>query len=106
MTTIPGHNIVIQQSGAVHEATQHVRPNRPDPQQIAAQQALKAEIEKTTVPESKDAQGVTPDKQKEKKERKASKDSGAERQKDKGADKDTEDEKDPTRPGNLLDTIA
>ena len=106
MTTIPGHNIVIQQSGAVHEATQHVRPNRPDPQQIAAQLAAKAEVEKTTVPESKDARGVTTDRQKDKKERKASKDAGADRRTGKNTDKDTEDDKDPARPGNLLDTIA
>ncbi|MDY0219627.1 MAG: hypothetical protein RBR67_00615 [Desulfobacterium sp.] len=106
MTTIPGHNIIIQQSGAVHEATQHVRSGKPDPEQLAAQQAARAEVEKTTVPESNDARGVAPERERGKKERKSSKGAGANRPPGKDVDKETKDEQDPAGTGNLLDTIA
>jgi hypothetical protein len=98
MTTIPGHNVVVQQSGAFHEATQHVRPNRPDPEQLAAQQTAKNIVERSTVPESNDARGVAPDREKEKKGKGSA---GKIR-----AKKQTKGEQVPDSNGNLLDTIA
>ncbi len=98
MTTIPGHNVVVQQSGALHEATQHVRPNRPDPEQLAAQQAAKDILERTTVSESNSPRGVAPDRKKEKKDKRpADRSRGGKQSKGRQA---------PDRTGNLLDTIA
>ena len=100
MTTIPGYNVVVQQSGAVHEATQHVKPNRPDPAQFAQQQAVRLELEKTRVSESADPQMIAAERKKEKEARKnliltKSK---------KKTERETEPEPDET--GNLLNTIA
>lgn len=98
MTTIPGHNIVIQQSGALHEATQHVRPNRPDPEQLAAQQAARVVQEKTTVPDSTDAQMVGADREKQK-HNKSKPTKNRLKKKIKG-------KQETDMSGNLLDTVA
>ena len=49
MTTIPGHNIVIQQAGRAHDATHHNRPSQPDPQHLLTEQTVKETAEQTTV---------------------------------------------------------
>lgn len=96
MTTIPGHNVVIQQSGALHEATHHVRPNNPE--QLAAQQAAKEVLERSTVPESNNARGVAPEGEKQKKDKRS-----ADRPR---AKKSAKEEQLPDMTGNLLDTIV
>jgi len=100
MTTIPTHNIVIQQSGTVHEATHHARPLQPDPEQIAQQQATKELIEKTTVLESNAPGELKADKEKEQQEQ--------DRKQEKERKKKSNDERvqDPDATGRLLDTVV
>ncbi|ACN16765.1 conserved hypothetical protein [Desulforapulum autotrophicum HRM2] len=98
MTTIPGHNVVVQQSGVLHEATHHVRPNNPDPEQLAAQQAAKEIVERSTVPESNSSPEVASDREKKKKDKGSADKARAKRQ--------TKGEQPPDMTGNLLDTIA
>ena len=100
MTTIPGHNIVIQQAGVLHEATQHVKPNRPNPEQFAAQQAATVAVEKTKVQEPTSSERLAADREKEEKrpqERST---------KTKAKKKKMEREQKSDDTGNLLDTVA
>lgn len=99
MTTIPGHNIVIQQAGVLHEATQHLRPNRPNPEQFAAQQAATVAVEKTKVQEPTDSEKVAADREKEKRRQERL-------TKTKAKKKKLEREQKPDDTGNLLNTVA
>ena len=38
MTTVPGNNIFIQQSGATQESIYQINTSKPSPKQVAAQQ--------------------------------------------------------------------
>ena len=98
MTTIPGHNVVVQQSGVVHEATQHVRPNRPDPEQLAAQQAARVIQEKTIVPDSTDSQRIGADREKQEQPKGRSTKNRLKKKIKGKQETDTS--------GNLLDTVA
>jgi len=69
MTTIPGQNIVIQQSGAVHEATHHVKPNQPLPEQLAGMQAAREEQQKSSVQGTEKGEKLKQEKEKELRER-------------------------------------
>jgi len=99
MTTIPGHNIVIQQAGVLHEATQHVKPNRPNPEQFAAQQAATVAVEKTKVQEPTSSERLAADREKEKRPQERSTKTKAKKKK-----MEREQKSDDT--GNLLDTVA
>ncbi len=98
MTTIPGHNIVIQQAGVLHEATQHLKPNRPNPEQFAAQQAATVAVEKTKVQEPTNSERMAADREKEKQRQ--------ERLTKTKAKKKKEREQKPDDTGNLLNTVA
>ena len=99
MTTIPGHNIVIQQAGVLHEATQHVKPNRPNPEQFATLQAETVAVEKTKVQEPTDSERLAADKEKEKRP-------GKRLTKTKAKKKEMERKQRSDNTGNLLDTVA
>ncbi|MCP4118218.1 MAG: hypothetical protein GY737_23030 [Desulfobacteraceae bacterium] len=99
MTTIPGHNIVIQQAGVLHEATQHVKPNRPNPEQFANLQAEVVAVEKTKVQEPTDSERLAADKEKEKRP-------GERSTKTKAKKKKMERKQRPDDTGNLLNTVA
>ena len=99
MTTIPGHNIVIQQAGVLHEATQHIKPNRPNPEQFAAQQAATVAVEKTKVQEPTSSERLAADREKEKRPQERSTKTKAKKKK-----MEREQKSDDT--GNLLDTVA
>ena len=50
MTAIPGHNVVLQQSGTVQELA-HAHTSKPSPEQAAIQQAVNERQKSTTVQE-------------------------------------------------------
>lgn len=107
MTTIPGHNIVIQQSGAVHEAIHHVKPNAPLPEQLADHQAVREALEKSSVQETEKPEKAKQKEEKAIKEREARRE--RERQKRNAEKKNKKkSKKDETAdsPGSLLNTIA
>ena len=49
MTTVPGYNIVIQQSGAAQELANQANTPKPSPEQAAAQQQANELAKSTTV---------------------------------------------------------
>ncbi len=98
MTTIPTHNIIMQQSVAAHDATHQGRPLQPDPGQAAAQQALKEVVEKTTVKESEEYENLKSDKNNSELEFKKKK-------KKKKKKELLKKNQDPEAPGTLLDTV-
>ena len=63
MTTIPGHNQVMQQSGVAQEVSNQAHSPKPGPDQAAAIQQAQETIQKTTVQGSDES-----DRSKEKKE--------------------------------------
>ncbi len=100
MTAIPGHNIVLQQSGAAQEAANQAHSPKPSPEQIASQQAAGELVKNTTVQEFDES---------EKMRAKREKDALKRRQELKAARKKEEKEEmdqDPDAPGRLLDTIV
>lgn len=99
MTTISGHNIIIQQAGAVNEAIQGTATPKPNPEQAEAQQALNSIEKGTTVQGFDEAERL-----KAKNERSDSKKS-RERQKAKKKKEKQHQEEDPESTGRLLDTM-
>jgi len=98
MSTIPGQNIVIQQSGAVHEATHHIRPNQPLPEQLAGLQALRESAAKSSVQESEKIEKL--------KERKETKSDRRERKRREKEKKRLKRKQADGSTGSLLNTIA
>ena len=100
MTTVPGHNIVIQQSGTAQELANQAHTPKPSPEQAAAQQAINIRVKNTTVQEF-DAS----EKLKAKKEKHALK----KKQRSQEAKKKKRQPKmdqDPDSTGRLLDTTV
>lgn len=98
MTTVPGHNIVLQQSGAAQELAHQAHSPKPSPEQAAAQQAAGERLKNTTVQEFDELEKLKADKErlKRRQELKAVKKKR----------KQEEMEQDPDAPGRLLDTMA
>ena len=68
MTTVPGHNIVIQQSVAAQELIN--QSPKPSPEQAAAQQELNALAKNTTVQQFDEAERLKAKKEKDELRRK------------------------------------
>ena len=95
MTTIPTHNIIMQQSVAAHDATHQNMPLQPDPGQVASQQAIKEVAEQTTVTESEEYENLKSDKSR----------SELKFKKKKKKKQLLKEDQDPEAPGTLLDTV-
>ena len=98
MTTIPTHNIIMQQSVAAHDATHQNMPLQPDPGQVASQQAIKEVAEQTTVTESEEYENLKSDKSRSELKFKKKK-------KKKKKKQLLKEDQDPEAPGTLLDTV-
>ncbi len=99
MTTIPTHNIIMQQSVTAHDALHQNRPLQPDPGQVAAQHDVEEVVENTTVQESEEYEKLKADKKKS--------ESQSEKEKKKKKKKKLlKREQDPEAPGTLLDTVV
>lgn len=98
MTTIPGHNVVIQQSGVAQEAAQSATSPKPDPEQAAAQQQIKNLEKGTTVQQFDESEKVKTRDEKNQDQQKRKK-RELEMKKKEAA------KEDPDAPGKLLDTI-
>ncbi len=100
MTTVPGHNIVIQQSGAAQELLHQTNTPKPSPEQAAAQQQANELAQGTMVQKSEESE-----KHKSKKEKDAlTKKKILEEAKKKK--KLREMDQDPDASGRLLDTTV
>ncbi len=102
MTTVPGHNLVIQQSGAAQELAHQAHLPKPSPEQAAAQQEANERIKNTTVQEFDEAEQL---KLKMKKEKDLLRKKEQE-EKEKKKKRQEELELDPEATGRLLDTTV
>ena len=100
MTTVPGHNIVIQQSVAAQELTHQTHTPKPSPEQAVAQQQANAVTKNTTVQEFDEAERLKAKKEKDALRRKQF------LEEEKKKKKQEEMEQDPDAPGRLLDTMV
>ena len=100
MTTVPGHNIVIQQSGAAQELTHQAHSPKPSPEQAAAQQEVNERIKNTTVQEFEESDRLKAKKEKDEHQQR-------EEEKRKRREKRKQAlEEDPEATGRILDTTA
>lgn len=100
MTTIPGHNQMLQQSGLAQEVSNQAHSSKPSPDQAAVIAQAQEVVQKTTVQGSDQSDRLK--QEKEKKERQAALKA---RQKKKKA-REEELAMDPDATGRLLDTTA
>ncbi len=94
MTTIPGHNQVIQHSGAAQEASQQAQSPKPSPEQAAGVQQAQEVIQNSSVQGSEESERL-------KKEKKEFRQRPGKRKKARKKER----EPDPDATGRLLDTI-
>lgn len=99
MTTIPTHNIIMQQSATAHDAIHQNKPLQPDPGQVAAQQIVEEVAQNTTVQKSEEYEKLKAD-------REAAKLKALQDKKKKKKKKQLKRGQDPEAPGNLLDTVV
>ncbi len=102
MTTIPSHNIIIQQSGIVHDATHQARSQNPfDPEQLAMPQAIKEIEKKGTIQQSNNSEKIKSDKEKHfQKQKKLKKNKRTKKKKQKKEEQATD------AIGSLLNTVV
>ncbi|WP_300456329.1 hypothetical protein [Desulfobacula sp.] len=93
MTTVPGHNIVIQQSVAVQELAHQTHTPKPSPEQVLAQQEATARVKNTTVQEFDASEKLTAKKEKDALKKK------------RNEKKRTTTDQEPGATGRLLDTM-
>jgi hypothetical protein len=104
MTTIPGHNQMLQQSSIVQELSTQGHASKPSPDQAAALQQLQEVAKGSTVQGAEESEHLKQEtaKQKEKKELSQRQKAG----KKKKRHPDQERTLDPDATGQLLDTTA
>ncbi|MFA5906077.1 MAG: hypothetical protein WC836_19250 [Desulfobacula sp.] len=99
MTTISGHNLVIQQSGVAQEITQQTAAPKPSPEQAAALQQAGEVVKNSTVQEFEESEKLELKKEKEPLKIKQKKDEKRKRK------RQEELEQDPDATGKILDTM-
>ena len=102
MTTIPGHNQMIQQSGAAQEVSQQSHSPRPSPDQMVGVRQAEEVVVNSTVVESEESERLKEQKEKNEFRRRRRK-AGKKKRRPKSEE---ERAMDPDAPGRLLDTIA
>ena len=100
MTTVHGHNQILQQSGVVQELSHQIQSPKPDPEQAAVQHQNQQVVENTTIQESVETLSLRQKKEKEKRQSARN----AKRTKKQNPQDDLPP--DPDGPGRLLDTTA
>ena len=100
MTTVPGHNIVIQQSGAAQELANQAHTSKPSPEQAATQQQANELVRNTTVQEFDESEKLKAKKEKDALRRKQL------LEEEKKKKKQQETDQDPDASGRLLDTMV
>jgi hypothetical protein len=100
MTTIPGHNIIIQQSGTAQEMLHQTNTPKPSPEQAVAVQAANALVKNTTVQTSEESERLKTKKEKDALRKKQLLD----KKRNKKQKEEMDD--DPETTGRLLDTTV
>ena len=101
MTTVPGHNIIIQQSVAAQELAHQAHTPKPSPEQAAAQQQANVVTKNTTVQGFDEAEKLKAKKEKDALRRKQLLEEEKRKKKQEQMEQD-----DPDAPGRLLDTMV
>ena len=99
MTTIPGHNQILQQSSIAQELSNQGAANKPSPDQAVVQQQAQEIVKGSTVQGSEESERLK--KEKEKRAQKQTAD-----RKKKKINQDKEMALDPDATGRLLDTTV
>ena len=99
MTTVPGFNHLIQQSGIGKEVHHSTGTPNPEPGHAVAEQVANEQARKTKVQETEESEKLKSkkDKEQEKKQNK---------EKEKRKREESQDESNPDSTGRLLDTIV
>lgn len=101
MTTIPGHNQILQQSSIAQELSNQGAANKPSPDQAVVQQQAQEIVKGSTVQGSEESERLKKQKEKREQERKQMAD-----RKKKKINQDKEMALDPDATGRLLDTTV
>jgi hypothetical protein len=101
MTTVPGFNLLIQQSGIVREVNQSAGTPNPEPGHAAAEQVANEQAKKTIIQETEESEKLKASKEKEKNQDQAKKKAARKKRK-----KEQEEDNNPDATGRLLDTIV
>ena len=101
MTTVPGFNLLIQQSGIVREVHQFSSTPNPDPGQAAAEQVATEQAKKTNVQELEESEKL-----KTKKDKEDNHNKDKNKAKEKRKKEESDDDNNPDSTGRLLDTIV
>ena len=96
MTTISGHNLVIQQSGVAQELNHQAATSKPSPEQAASLQQAGEVLKNSTVQEFEESEKLKVKKEKDK--------LIARQKEERKRKKQEELEQDPGATGKLLDT--
>jgi hypothetical protein len=100
MTTVPGHNLVIQQSGAAQELTHQASTPKPSPEQAAAVQQVNELAKNTTVQEFDESEKLKSKKEKAALRKKQQIEEARKKKRQKEMDQDLD------TTGRLLDTTV
>jgi hypothetical protein len=101
MTTIPGHNQILQQSSIAQELSNQGAAHKPSPDQAVVQQQAQEIVQGSTVQGSEESERLKKQKEKKSQERKKTADT-----KKKKINRDEEMALDPDARGRLLDTTV
>jgi len=104
MTTIPGHNQILQQSSIAQELSNQAHSLKPSPDQAVVQQQAQELVKGSTVQSTEESERLKEEKEKQKEKKAAGKDSG--RKKENKMNQEEEIALDPDATGRLLDTTA
>jgi len=104
MTTIPGHNQILQQSGVAQELSNQAHSSKPSPDQAVVLQQAQGIVKGSTVQSTEKSERLKEEKAKHKEKKAAEQDIG--RKKKKKLNQDEEVALDPDTTGRLLDTTV
>ncbi len=100
MTTVPGHNIVIQQSGTAQELIHQTNTPKPSPEQAAAEQKVNELVQGSVVQGAEESEKLKSKREKEALRRKKLLEAAKKKRKSREMDQDTDSS------GSLLDTTV
>lgn len=104
MTTVPGHNQMLQQSGIAQELSQQSQSAKPSPDQAAAQRQAQEVVKNSTVQGTEEAERLK--KQAEQRAFRQKQKAAREKKRKQNKNRKEELELDPDATGRLLDTTA
>ncbi len=106
MTTIPGHNQMLQQSSVVQELSNQAHSPKPSPDQAAALQQAQEVAKGSSVQGSEESERLKEEKARQKEKEESSRGQKSGKKKKKKINREEEIALDPEATGQLLDTTV